>query len=72
MIPATRGDQDHLTRYPHCPTDPANLAPFDRRWHNAKTHAGMTVTRNPTGTLTWTTPLGQATTIEPWDYRLGP
>jgi hypothetical protein len=71
-IPATRGDLDHLTAYPDGPTDPTNLAPFERRWHNAKTHAGITITRNPSGTLTWTTPLGQTITTEPWDYRLGP
>jgi hypothetical protein len=70
--PRTRCDQDHTVAFPEGRTCPTNLAPFDRRWHNAKTHAGVRVHNNPDGTLTVTTPLGQTTTTEPWDYRLGP
>jgi hypothetical protein len=69
---ATRCDQDHTVAFPEGRTCPTNLAPFDRRWHNAKTHAGVRVHHNPDGTLTVTTPLGQTTTTDPWDYRLGP
>jgi hypothetical protein len=69
---ATRCDQDHSVPFPEGRTCPTNLAPFDRRWHNAKTHAHIRVSHNPDGTLTWTTPLGQTITTEPWDYRLGP
>jgi hypothetical protein len=72
MTLATRCDQDHTVAFPEGRTCPTNLAPFDRRWHNAKTHAGVRVHHNPDGTLTVTTPLGQTTTTEPWDYRLGP
>jgi hypothetical protein len=72
QIRATRADLDHLDPYPHGTTSPTNLAPYERRWHNAKTHAGLRVHRNPDASLTWTTPLGQSATTEPWDYRLGP
>jgi hypothetical protein len=71
-VPATRCDQDHTVAFHQGRTCPTNLAPFDRRWHNAKTHARIAVTQNPDHTLTWTTPLSQTATTEPWDYRLGP
>jgi len=72
-VPADRCDGEHLIEYPGGPTTITNIAPMDRSWHIAKTHTpGMNVTRNPDGTITWTTPLGQTLTVQPYDYRLGP
>lgn len=72
-VPAERCDGEHLTRHPDGPTTIDNIAPMDRSWHLPKTHTpGMDVTRNPDGSITWTTPLGQQVTVHPYDYRLGP
>ncbi len=67
-IPATRCDLDHAT--PHAaggPTCPCNLSPRCRTHHLAKHHHGWTdtpTTHDPTDTtVTWTSPLGQTTTV---------
>jgi hypothetical protein len=72
--PATRADGEHLIPHgdPGGDTSPDNTAPMDRGWHNAKTHLGFKVKRQPGGEITWTTPLGQTYTVHPYDYRLGP
>ena len=72
--PATRTDGEHLVPYgsPGGSTTPENTAPMDRGWHNAKTHLGFKVQRQPDGSIVWTTPLGQTYTVHPYDYRLGP
>jgi hypothetical protein len=72
-VPATEVDQDHT--YPFDDgglTIRANLGSPNRRWHNAKTKGGWTVTQNDDRTWTWTSPHGQTHTTEPHDYRLGP
>ena len=71
-VPAIRTDLDHVIPHPVGPTHPTNLVPLDRGWHRGKTHAGFTLTRNPDGTLDWTSPLGQHRRSYPFDYRLGP
>jgi hypothetical protein len=72
-VPADRCDGEHVIRHPEGPTDVTNIVPMDRGWHVPKTHApGMFLARNPDGSLTWTTPLGQTLTVHPFDYRLGP
>ena len=72
-VPAARCDGEHVIPHPDGPTTEDNVVPMDRSWHVPKTHKpGMNVTRNPDGTLTWTTPLGQTVTVHPYDYRLGP
>lgn len=72
-VPANRCDGDHVIAYPHGPTDTTNIAPLDRGWHRAKTHAaGLTVKRREDGRIEWTTPLGQTVIVDPYDYRLGP
>ena len=72
-VPADRCDGDHLIRFPDGPTTIDNIVPMDRGWHIPKTHhPGMFLTRNDDGSLTWTTPLGQTVTVQPYDYRLGP
>lgn len=45
-------------------TSPENLQLLCRKHHNLKTHHGWTVTANPDGTLTWTSPLGNTYTTE--------
>jgi hypothetical protein len=70
---ANTGDIDHLTPYHRGGrTDTDNLHTPSRRWHRAKTLAGWTVTRNNTGSWTWTSPTGRHHTVEPHDYRRGP
>lgn len=72
-VPADRCDGEHLIRFPDGPTTIDNIVPMDRGWHIPKTHhSGMFLTRNDDGSLTWTTPLGQTVTVQPYDYRLGP
>lgn len=56
--PARYTDLDHVHPWPHGPTDATNLQCLCRRHHQAKQH-GWTVTMNPAGTCTWTTPHGQ-------------
>jgi hypothetical protein len=73
MVPATDVDQDHT--FPHDDggmTIRGNLGSPNRRWHNAKTSGGWTVTQNDDRTWTWTSPHGLTHTTEPHDYRLGP
>ena len=61
-VPARQCDLDHLIAYPTGPTSANNLGPVSRRCHNAKTHGGWTLTPHPDGSITWTSPLGHATT----------
>jgi hypothetical protein len=72
--PARESDLDHTVAFRRGgPTGYRNLAPLDRRWHGAKTHAGYRYTRDPaTDRIAWSTPLGQTTTVDPYDWRLGP
>ena len=65
-------DLDHLVAHPTGATSAANLAPSDRRGHNAKTHAGWTSHRNSDSTITWTSPRGHTYEHTPTDYALGP
>ncbi len=60
--PARQCDLDHLIPYPTGPTSANNLGPVSRRCHNAKTHGGWTLSPHPDGSVTWTSPLGHAST----------
>lgn len=72
-VPAAGCDMDHNVPYADGgTTDPDNNAPFDRRWHRGKTHAGWTYVKNKDGSVDWTSPLGQTVRVDPHDYRLGP
>jgi hypothetical protein len=72
-VPADGCDLDHNQPYHHGgTTDPDNNAPFDRRWHRAKTHTDWTWTYNKDRSITWTSPTGLTQTVHPHDYRLGP
>jgi hypothetical protein len=70
--PAHRCELDHHVPYPAGRTSAGNLSPFCKHDHLNKTHAGWHVTRNPDGSLTWTTPLGRTHTVEQPDHRLNP
>jgi hypothetical protein len=48
-------------------TDKTNLGPLCRHHHLAKDGYGWTLTRDPDGTYTWTSPLGRTYTREPID-----
>jgi hypothetical protein len=52
--PIRDADLDHVTAWPHGPTDVDNLHPVGRRWHNLKTAKQWTVVRADDGTTTWT------------------
>jgi uncharacterized protein DUF222 len=71
-VPADRCDIDHPVRFGDGDTTDANTVPLDRGWHVPKTRRALLATRNPDGSITWTTPLGQTVTVHPYDYRLGP
>jgi hypothetical protein len=67
---AGRTDTDHPLPYPDGPTQIGNLIPTDRTWHNGHTRQQLSVTVDDTGTVTWTSVLGQTRTVTPYDYRL--
>lgn len=72
QVLAGRTDTDHAIPYPAGPTAIGNLLPNDRVWHNGHTRRQLTVTVDDTGTVTWTSVLGQSRAVTPYDYRLGP
>ena len=63
--PATSGDVDHMIPWPTGPTSAPNLHALCRRHHLQKTHGGHSVTKNPDGSITWTTRAGQRLTQYP-------
>ena len=63
--PAESGDIDHITPWPQGETSAPNLHALCRRHHQQKTHGGHTITKNPDGTITWTTRAGQTLTQHP-------
>ena len=69
QVPATRTDTDHATPHPVGATCIGNLIPNDRTWHNGHTRRQLSVTVDDTGTVTWTSVLGQTRTVTPYDYR---
>ena len=64
-VSATSGDVDHIIPWPLGPTSAPNLHALCRRHHLQKTHGGHTLTRNPDGSITWTTRAGQQLTQYP-------
>ncbi len=61
-------DLDHTVPFPVGPTEAANLAVLCRRHHRLKHTAGWTLTLDPTGVMTWTTPTGRHFDTHPWTY----
>jgi hypothetical protein len=73
QVDARRTDMEHnIPHHQGGATSPVNATPIDRRWHRAKTHGGWTYTKDQHDVLTWTSPTGLTTRVEPHDYRLGP
>jgi hypothetical protein len=72
QVLAGRTDTDHATPYPIGETVIGNLLPNDRTWHNGHTRQQLSVTLDDSGTVTWTSVLGQTRTVTPYDYRLEP
>lgn len=75
--PALTADLDHCTPYPEGPTTPGNLCGLCRIHHRYKTFAGVQLSADPYGNLTWRTPLGQTVNlpVQPLldpDYDLAP
>ena len=70
QVLAGRTDTDHPIPYPEGPTRIGNLVPNDRVWHNGHTRRQLSVTVDDTGSVTWTSVLGQSRTVHPYDYRL--
>jgi hypothetical protein len=73
QVPAHRTELDHGTPFTSTGlTIRANVTALNKRWHDAKTHGGWTVTQNPDQSRTWTSPTGRTYTTTPHDHRLGP
>ncbi len=72
QVLAGRTDTDHPIAYPTGPTQIGNLVPNDRVWHNGHTRRQLSVTVDDSGTVTWTSVLGQSRTVTSYDYRLEP
>ena len=70
QVPAARTDTDHAIPHPDGPTRIGNLIPTDRTWHNGHTRQQLSVTIDDSGSVTWTSVLGQSRTVSPYDYRL--
>ena len=70
QVMAERTDTDHATPYPDGQTQIGNLLPNDRTWHNGHTRQQLSVTVDDSGSVTWTSVLGQTRTVNPYDYRL--
>jgi hypothetical protein len=70
QVLAGRTDTDHATPYPDGPTQVGNLVPNDRTWHNGHTRQQLSVTVDHSGSVTWTSVLGQSRTVNPYDYRM--
>ena len=70
QVMAERTDTDHATPYPDGQTQIGNLLPNDRTWHNGHTRQQLSVTVDDSGSVTWTSVLGQTRTVNPYDYRM--
>jgi len=72
QVLAERTDTDHAKPHPDGPTQIGNLIPNDRTWHNGHTRRQLSVTLDDSGSVTWTSVLGQSRTVNPYDYRIEP
>jgi hypothetical protein len=70
QVLAGRTDTDHAIPYPDGPTQIGNLIPNDRTWHNGHTKEQLSVTVDDSGSVTWTSVLGQSRTVNPYDYLM--
>jgi len=67
--PAERCQLDHVTPFPHGPTQIGNLASLCTAHHGFKHHAGWHLSMTPDGICTWTSPLHRSYTTHPQDHR---
>jgi len=70
QVLAGRTDTDHPVPYPEGATQIGNLVPNDRVWHNGHTRKQLSVTVDDSGSVKWTSVLGQSRTVDPYDYRM--
>ena len=68
QVLAGRTDTDHAVPYPEGPTAIGNLVSNDRTWHNGHTRQQLSVSVDDSGTVKWTSVLGQSRTVTPYDY----
>src|SRR3954452_3072381 len=68
QVLAGRTDTDHAVPYPDGPTQIGNLLPNDRTWHNGHTRQQLAVSVDDSGSVKWTSVLGQSRTVTPYDY----
>ena len=68
-VEARRCQLDHVIRFPDGPTTLDNLHSLCTTHHAFKHHSGWTVTMDPTGDCTWTTPRGRTLITVP-DHTL--
>ena len=61
-------DIDHTVPWPEGPTAADNLAVLCRRHHRLKHSEGWSVTLEPDGAMTWTTPSGRRFSTTAWCY----
>jgi hypothetical protein len=61
-------DIDHLIPWPDGPTAAANCECLCEHHHRLKHTGGWSVTGDPNGTLTWTSPTGHRYESPPADY----
>ena len=70
QVLAGRTDTDHAVPYPAGPTQVGNLLPNDRTWHNGHTRRQLSVSVDDSGSVKWTSVLGQSRTVTPYDYAV--
>ena len=66
---ALDGHLDHLTPYPHGPTNETNLHACCGHEHRMKHAPGWAVRALPDGRIQWITPTGHRYHSDPYDYR---
>lgn len=67
--PATRSQLDHITPYPHGPSDTTNTHTLCKRDHDTKTAGDITITEHHAdGSCHWRTRHGQTGTTDPRPY----
>jgi len=69
--PARRCDVDHNEAYPQGATEPGNLCCLCRHHHRLKHRGQWSMSHEPDGTITWTSPTGRPYTTTPEPVATG-
>jgi hypothetical protein len=70
-VPAQRCELDHQYDWDFGgPTEPGNLESLTRRQHHLKHETDWSVTGDPAGPLTWTSPTGRVYISDPTTYPI--